>query len=380
MAELKKRGEAPLSPRERHQRDTGSGSYNRFNLLQPQSPRPRLGSKRKLDPDPSSEPKTPRLDSNVVFGQLKEVEDNLNVVKSTVSAVMAAGDSVFNIADGGLGATVHKLALAVNMLVCNQEKLLSAVVDAASSSGSKTSSSFAGVVSGGGGVETLSAQPRPAAQKAAVPPEILKKKKLRQVISKAEKSTVIFNANLGDVPVMNQDTLARKVTLLLHDKAKNEGEYRDKHRLAEEAVDDFLSCATLDFLGKGTRPFFNRKDLSDERNKKFCTVPVKLTWKTKGERIRGEQAIRRVCKSQCSVPYPKKIRSLIDEALKEGQSAKPGCYIRVRIMQENLTVVAHAREDNSWVDLKIEKSIPIDILEPSDMAGLSPEDEMEDLS
>jgi hypothetical protein len=151
MAELKKRGEAPLSPRERHQRDTGSGSYNRFNLLQPQSPRPRLGCKRKLDPDPSSEPKTPRLDRNVVFGQLKEVEDNLNVVKSTVSAVMAAGDSVFNIADGGLGATVHKLALAVNMLVCNQEKLLSAVVDAAGASGSKTSTSFAGVVSGGGG-------------------------------------------------------------------------------------------------------------------------------------------------------------------------------------------------------------------------------------
>ncbi len=187
---------------------------------------------------------------------------------------------------------------------------------------------------------------------------------------------MIFNANLGDVLVMNQDILARN----LHDKARSEGEYRDKHKLAEEAVDDFLSCASLDFLGKGTRPFFNRKDLSDERNKKFCTVPVKLTWKTKGERIRGEQSIRRVCKSQCSLPYPRKIRMLIDEVLKEGQSAKPGCYIRVRSLQENLTVVAHAREDNGWVDLKIEKPIPVDILEPSDMAGLSSEDEMEDLS
>ncbi len=53
MSELKKRGEAPLSPRERHQRDTGTGNYNRFKLLQPSSPRPRLGSKRKLDPDPA---------------------------------------------------------------------------------------------------------------------------------------------------------------------------------------------------------------------------------------------------------------------------------------------------------------------------------------
>jgi hypothetical protein len=93
--------------------------------------------------------------------------------------------------------------------------------------------------------------------------EALREKKLRQAITKAEKSTVIFNADLGSVPVMNRDTLARKVTLLLHDKAKSEGEYRGNVKAAEEAVDDFLSCASLDFLGKGTKPFFNKKDLSD---------------------------------------------------------------------------------------------------------------------
>jgi exonuclease III len=139
---------------------------------------------------------------------------------------------------------------------------------------------------------------------------------------------------------MNRDTLARKVTLLLHDKARVEGEYKDNQKAAEEAVDDFLSCATLDFLGKGTQPFFNKKDTEDERNRKFCTVPIKLTWKSKGERIRGEQSIRKVCNSKCSVPYPKKIRDLIYEVLKSGQSAKPGCYIRVRVSHETLTVVA----------------------------------------
>jgi hypothetical protein len=148
MSDLKKRGDAPLSPRERHQRDTGTGNYNRFNLLQPNSPRPRLGSKRKLDPDPVvTESKTPRLDENVIFGQLKEVEDNLVVVKSTVTAVMSAGDSVFNIAEGGLCAAVHKLALAVSMLVGNQEKLLSAVVDAAGTGRRISPSTYASAVS-----------------------------------------------------------------------------------------------------------------------------------------------------------------------------------------------------------------------------------------
>jgi hypothetical protein len=221
---------------------------------------------------------------------------------------------------------------------------------------------------------------RPSVSKPPPTAEALREKKLRQAIIKAEKSTVIFNADLGSVPVMNRDTLARKVTLLLHDKARVEGEYKDNQKAAEEAVDDFLSCATLDFQGKGTQPFFNKKDTEDERNMKFCTVPIKLTWKSKGERIRGEQSIRKVCNSKCSVPYPKKIRDLVNEVLKTGQSAKPGCYIRVRVSHETLTVVAHAREGNAWSDLGISKKISSDILEPADLANLADEDDMEDLS
>jgi hypothetical protein len=376
MSDLRKRGEAPLSPRQQHQRDTGSGNYNRFSLLQPPSPRPRLGSKRKLDQPPTADAKSPRLDPNLVFGQLKEVEDNLVVVKSTVAAVMAAGDSVFNIGEGGLGAAVHKLALAIDMLVGNQEKLLSVVVDSANSGGQKKPATFASVAANG----STARLSRPSMSRPPPSAEVLREKKLRQAITKAEKSTVIFNADLGSVPVMNRDTLARKVTLLLHDKAKSEGEYRGNMKAAEEAVDDFLSCASLDFLGKGTKPFFNKKDLSDERNNKFCTVPIKLTWKSKSERIRGEQSIRKVCNGKCSVPYPKKIRLLIDEVLKAGQSAKPGCFIRVRVSHESLSVVAHAREGEAWTDLNIAKVIPLDILEPSELADLASEDAMEDLS
>ncbi len=226
MADLKKKGEVPLSPREQHQRDTGTGNYNRFSSLAPQSP----SSKRKLDPDPTAVMKNPRLDSNVVFDQLREVEDNLSVVKSTVAVVMSAGDSVFNIADGGLGAAVHKLALAVDMLVSNQEKLLSVVVDSAGSGGTSRPPSYAVAATSGGGAGGGSAGIRksgtggPLAQPPAGNP---REKKIRQAILKAEKSTVIYNAELGNVPVMNRDTLARKVTILLHEKARSEGEYKD---------------------------------------------------------------------------------------------------------------------------------------------------------
>jgi hypothetical protein len=56
-----------------------------------------------LDPDPVTVSKTPRLDPNIVFCQLREVEDNPVFLKSTISAMMTAGDTVFNIAEGGLG-------------------------------------------------------------------------------------------------------------------------------------------------------------------------------------------------------------------------------------------------------------------------------------
>jgi hypothetical protein len=317
------------------------------------------------------------LDPNVVFGQLKEVEDNLSVVKGAVSAVLTAGDAVFNIAEGGLGAAVHKLALAVDMLVANQEKLLSAVVDSAGSGHASQPRSYATAAAGSSSAPKGKGKP---SQDNKPTEEQTRKKNLRQAILKAERSTVIFNAHLGNVPVMNKDTLARKVTLFLHDKAMRDGEYSENPRHAEEAVDDFLSCASLDFLGRGSKPFYNRKKPDDEQNNTFCTVPVKLTWKTKGERIRAEQSIRRVCKAKCSTPYPKEIRSLMDEVLKAGQSAKPGCFIRVRVNQESLSVVAHAREGDVWTDLGLKKDIPLDIPGATDPANQDDESEMETIS
>ncbi len=57
-----------------------------------------------------------------------------------------------------------------------------------------------------------------------------------------------------------------------------------------------------------------------------------------------------------------------------------GCYIRVGISHESLSVVAHARDDDNWLDLMISKKIPKDILESAELVDLATEDDMEDLS
>ncbi len=80
MSELRKKGDLPLSPKDRHAMNVGTGNYNRFApLMPPPTGRGRLNSKRKLDSDSTQvEPKTPRLDSNIVFEQLKGSEESLN--------------------------------------------------------------------------------------------------------------------------------------------------------------------------------------------------------------------------------------------------------------------------------------------------------------
>jgi hypothetical protein len=205
----------------------------------------------------------------------------------------------------------------------------------------------------------------------------LKVKKVKQAISKAERSITIFNLDLGPVPVLNQETLSRKVTIKLHELAKTEGMYKKDPAAAEEAMDDLLSCATLDFLGKGSTKFNNRFDRDDKRNGKMCTVPVKLTWRDKDSRSLAEQTLRKACKVRCGIPYPKKLRNLIKTTVSEGQAIHPDCFIKVKVDTENLQVTASARSKDGWTDLDIAKNIPIDLLENQELAAATADEEVE---
>jgi hypothetical protein len=69
-------------------------------------------------------------------------------------------------------------------------------------------------------------------------------------------------------------------------------------------MDDILSCASIDILGKGSRVFYNRKDTSDPRNGNMCTVPIKLTFRDKDVRFQAELALKKACKVKCGTPYP----------------------------------------------------------------------------
>jgi hypothetical protein len=161
------------------------------------------------------------------------------------------------------------------------------------------------------------------------------------------------------------------VTILLHEKARTTGIYKGKPEAAAESVDDILSCATIDFLGKGTKMFYNKRDTNDPRNNKMCTVPVKLTFKDKETRFRAELTLKKACNVRCGTPYPKNLRSLMDNLVKECKVARPKCFILAKVDADKLCVTTRARTDAGWDDLPNTANIPLDILDADELAAAS---------
>jgi hypothetical protein len=134
---------------------------------------------------------------------------------------------------------------------------------------------------------------------------------------------------------------------------------------AEEVLDDILSCSKLEFLGTSSKLFFNNNKLDDPRNNNIYTLPVRMDFKDRDTRFEAEVMLRKICKVSCSVPYPKKMRTFLNDIIKEGKVLKPDCFIRTKVDVEKLTVEAHAKTAAGWLDLNLKRSIPLTILDNS---------------
>jgi hypothetical protein len=371
MSDLRKSGNVPLSS-DSHRENIGKGSYNRFHALEPRT-RTFSTGKRRLPVDNASAEiasKNPRLDSNTLFEQMKVHEDNLKNAKQVLDDTAKICDDNFQAANGNVGKCLSQLLTVVGLLLNHQEGLASLVVDSCKVPEYRTPSS-----------QDYSAGKPPAqTSKKNFSPEEIQAKKVKQAINRAEKTTTVFELDMGSIPVINKDTMARKVTLALHENA-SKGEQvssgKITHADAEEMIDDLLTCASLDFLGNGTSKYRNDRKPNDPRIGKMCTVPVKLIFKGKDERIRAEKTLRQVCNVRCSTPYPKKLRIMIKDLIDEGKALQPDHFVRVRVHSDTLKVDAHASIDGKWVDLKIEKDIPLDVLDRDELSAVESEGDME---
>jgi hypothetical protein len=157
-------------------------------------------------------------------------------------------------------------------------------------------------------------------------------KKFRDAVKEAEKSTLVFNLNMGKVPIMNQQTISSKATTALTEMAaSSEGKFgRIPSNESVAAIDDVLSVVTgMSFYGKATKTYRNPKDKANSGA--FCTVPVKYTFKDKDTRIRAEMVLRDTCKVNCSTPYPVILRDTIRQVVNYVKNDYPDNMVRVNV-------------------------------------------------
>ena len=359
MADMRNNKGAPASPASFHRSHVGSGMYNRF---EPLSPRVFSFGKRLLSNDEAegNAAKLPRFDANKIFDQLKEHDTAAEAARTAIKVADAAIASCCNKEDGGLGTALFNLSAALSSILKGNEVLKSAVLDsckvppaAAASQAPKKPQVQAK------SVPDKPPKPQPSEEEIAV-------SKVKKALREVEKKTVIFDLNLGPVPTINKETISRKVTIALHEKGK-EGNHDWALQDAAEMLDDVLSCSQLEFLGQGTKKFYNKKNAKDARNGKMCTVPVRLEFKNKETRFQAEDTIRKLCKVRCSVPYPKKLREILAATIQEGKKMRPDSYIRTKVDIDNMSISASARSGEGWEKLdRLTQNIPLDILDRSD--------------
>jgi hypothetical protein len=151
-------------------------------------------------------------------------------------------------------------------------------------------------------------------------PDSAGSKELRDAFALADRTAILFDIDLGPAPVGNRQTLSRSLAAGIRASAlSNAGESVTDQTEAVRAAGDALSCAgDVAFLGQSSRPFSNPRDESDPKNGTFCTMPVKLEFEDRQQRIYFEQTMRKCdLRSSQSLPaFLQKERTAFDSALR----------------------------------------------------------------
>jgi len=207
-------------------------------------------------------------------------------------------------------------------------------------------------------------------------------KELSDVLSVAERTCVIFDAELGPNPVSNKDRLAHAFSASVRAKAVAVAEDEccdDDPDVAAAAVaeairvaDDALSCAVnLSFLGQVTKPYNNNRDASDPRNNKFCTLPLKLEFPDRGSRIHFERTMREKCKIRASMSLPPGIRKEAEKYRQLLLAKFPGEIVMVRAESEGLRFAGFHKVDGvgKWIRDPDTCGIPLSAILPAGEEG-----------
>jgi hypothetical protein len=193
-----------------------------------------------------------------------------------------------------------------------------------------------------------------------------KRKKFVLEVKEAERSSLIFKANLGDVPIMNPDTLKKKLAQDMVAKAamvENLGESRPSKVVAAQLDDALEMCTKMEFFGKETKKALKKGKSGEEED--FYTMPVRLFFKDKVTRDAADARLRKMCKMGGTIPYHRTLRTVINSVVEEGKAKYPNNFIQVKVDAEKFQLRVSRREGGVWFNNIETVPLPLSVLDLS---------------
>jgi hypothetical protein len=178
---------------------------------------------------------------------------------------------------------------------------------------------------------------------------------------------LIFNLDLGQKKILNEQTILTKATMALSAAAAEVEGGTGKTPSGDivAALDDVMSVAqNVTLFGKVTKPYENKANDKDPRNRTFFTMPIRYEFKDKDTRLEAETILRDTCKIDCATPYPVILRACIKQTIDHFRSAYPNDYIKVSVDTQSVTLkVSRKVKGDGWYDHNEPIKLPPQVLD-----------------
>ncbi len=197
------------------------------------------------------------------------------------------------------------------------------------------------------------------------PNQVPGKKELREALLTADKTAILYDADLGPVSMASRAKLSQALVDNLKIAAIRKAQ-TDKKNAEEEfrVVDDAWGLVNdMTFLGQATRPLKKRDGTVSET---INTIPVKLVFDDANTRIHFERTVRAKCDLRATVSLPKPLYELQKKINTEARTAHPGKYVSVRHCSKTLSFIVSTRAEGTGSKWTVSSSHPID---PAVMIG-----------
>ncbi len=181
-------------------------------------------------------------------------------------------------------------------------------------------------------------------------------KELRDALRTADKTTVVYDANLGPVQIANRHKLNHAFQGCMKDSIiRQSNEKKTDPAEAWRIVDDALSLVKdIEFLGTTSAPAKTRSGEVDRANPRN-TMPVKMTFDDKDARNYFERVMRERCSLRATPSLPFAIRKAQKALYEQIRSELPETNVYIKTCSETLSFIVTKKKvgvDRGWVDYR----------------------------